>query len=130
MNASTYNLVSGILVVLHLVGVSSLLGGFLTQMKSLKTGGAIVPAIMHGAWLLLITGFALVGLVGMAPSAGVDDHINNAVLGIKCVVIAVIFFLAIGFGKKDLSKAKWVVPVIGALTLLNVCLAVLGPIVN
>ena len=36
-------LATRILVVLHLIGLSSLLGGFLTQMKDLKTGGRYLP---------------------------------------------------------------------------------------
>ncbi|MEY4742978.1 MAG: hypothetical protein RIR34_317, partial [Actinomycetota bacterium] len=109
MNAATYELITGILVVLHLIGVSSLLGGFLTQMKALKTGGAVVPAMLHGAWLLLVTGFALVGMVGASAGvSGMDpEHVNNIVLAAKSIIITVIFFLAYGFTKKDLSTKKW-----------------------
>jgi hypothetical protein len=119
-------LVSGILIILHLIGVASLLGGFLGQMKDLKNGGRIVPGMLHGAWLLLITGFALVGIV----EASGTEHVNNIVLAIKCVVITVIFFLAYGYSKKDLTTKKWVVPTIGLLTIVNISLAVLGPIVQ
>jgi hypothetical protein len=119
-------LATNILVIFHLIGLASLLGGFLTQMKDLKTGGRVVPAMLHGSWLLLITGFALVGLVGMSGT----EHVNNLVLAAKSIVITVIFFLAYGFNKKDLSTKKWVVPVIGLLAILNICLAVLGPIVQ
>ena len=119
-------LATRILIVLHLIGLSSLLGGFLTQMKDLKTGGRIVPAMLHGAWLLLITGFALVGMVGMSG----DEHVDNILLAAKSIVITVIFFLAYSFSKKDLSSKKWVVPVIGLLTIVNVVLAVVGGIVQ
>jgi uncharacterized membrane protein len=118
---------TNILVILHLIGLSSLLGGFLTQMKSLKTGGAIVPAIFHGALTLFITGFALVAMV---PLANPDEHVNNLVLAAKTVVIMVIFGLTLAYNKKDLSKAKWVLPTIALLTILNVTLAVMGPIVQ
>jgi hypothetical protein len=124
MDANTLELTTQIFVILHLIGLASLLGGFLTQMKSLKTGGTIVPAILHGAWLLAISGFALVGLVQMNSS----EQINNWVLAAKSVVITAIFFLAYGFNKKE-KLAKWVLPTIGALSVLNICLAVLGPIV-
>lgn len=109
-----------IFVVLHLIGFASLLGGFLTQMKSMKTGGKIVPAILHGAWLLLITGFALVGMVYAN-----GELINNAILGIKAVVITVIFFLAYANSKKETVKT-YVLPTIALLAILNVCLAVIG----
>jgi len=119
-------LVQNIVLILHLIGLASLLGGFLTQMKELKTGGRIAPAMLHGAWLLLITGFALVGMVEASGS----EHVNNIALAIKCVIITAIFFLAYGFSKKDLSTRKWVVPTIGLLTVINICVAVLGPIVE
>ena len=119
-------LATRILVVLHLIGMASLLGGFLTQMKDLKTGGRIVPAMLHGAWLLLITGFALVGMVGMSG----EEHVDNILLAAKSIVITIIFFLAYAFSKKDLAAKKWVVPVIGLLTVLNIVLAVVGGIVQ
>jgi len=56
--------------------------------------------------------------------------VNNIVLAAKCVVITAIFFLAYGYSKKDLSTKKWVVPTIGLLTIVNISLAVLGPIVQ
>jgi chromate transport protein ChrA len=119
-------LATNIVLILHLIGLASLLGGFLTQMKDLKTGGRIVPAMMHGAWLLLITGFALVGMV----EAGGSEHVNNLALAVKSVIITVIFFLTYGYSKKDLSTKKWVVPTIGLLTIVNIAVAVLGPIVQ
>lgn len=118
---------TNILVILHLIGLSSLLGGFLTQMKSLKTGGAIVPAMLHGAFTLFVTGFVLVAMV---PLANPDEHVNNLVLAVKSVVLTVILVLTLYYNKKDLSKAKWVLPTIALLTILNVALAVMGPIVQ
>lgn len=123
---SAIELATRIFVVLHLIGLASLLGGFLTQMKELKTGGRIVPAMLHGAWTLLVTGFVLVGLVEMSG----DEHVNNFMLAAKSIVITAIFFLAYGFSKKDLSTKKWVVPTIGLLTVLNLVLAVVGGIVQ
>lgn len=111
-------LVIRIFVVLHLIGLASLLGGFLTQMKSLKDGAKVVPAIMHGAWLLLITGLAMVGMVYAN-----GEKINNAVLGVKSLVITAIFFIAYSFNKKD-KAPKWVVPTIGLLAIVNIVAAV------
>lgn len=109
-----------IFIVLHLIGFASLLGGILTQLKSLKTGGKIVPAILHGAWLLLITGFALVGMVQVA-----GEDLNNFILAIKAVAITAIFFLAYGNSKKEYLRG-YVLPTIAALAILNVSLAVIG----
>ena len=48
---------------LHIIGIASLLGGFLTQMKAMGAGTArFVPAMLHGALTMLVTGIVLVGL--------------------------------------------------------------------
>lgn len=107
-----------IFLVLHLIGLASLLGGFLTQMTSLKSGAKVVPAMMHGAWLLLVTGLAMVGMVYAN-----DEKVNNMTLGLKSAVITAIFFIAYSFNKKD-KAPKWVVPTIGALTVINIIMAV------
>ena len=52
-----YNLI----VVLHFVGLASLLGGFIVQMKSPDKG--VNPAMLHGALTQLVTGVVLVGLL-------------------------------------------------------------------
>ena len=52
-----------VFVGLHIIGIASLLGGFLTQMKAMSAGTArFVPAMLHGALTMLVTGVALVGL--------------------------------------------------------------------
>lgn len=111
-------IVINIFVVLHLIGLSSLLGGFLTQMKELKNGGKITPAIFHGAWTLFITGFVLTGLVYMN-----GEEANSLIVGAKSVVITAIFFIAYAYAKKS-PLPKWVLPLIAVLTITNVCLAV------
>jgi hypothetical protein len=114
-----------IFVVLHLIGLGSLLGGFLTQLKSLKDGAKVVPAIMHGAWLLLVTGLAMIGMVYAN-----GEKINHLTLGVKSAVITAIFFIAYSFNKKD-KTPKWVVPTIGALTIVNIVMAaVVGMVVE
>lgn len=112
-----------ILVVFHLIGFGSLLGGVLAQGKELRNGGRISAPILHGSWLLLITGLALVGLVQAQK-----EDVNLFVLTAKTIVITVIFFLAYGNSKKDQLK-KWVVPVIGLLAIVNLTLAVVVGVV-
>ena len=72
---------------------------------------------------------ALIDQVEQAARSG-DEHVDNILLAAKSIVITVIFFLAYSFSKKDLSGKKWVVPVIGLLTIVNVVLAVVGGIVQ
>lgn len=117
-------LTTKIAVILHLVGIGALLSGFFYQLKDWGTGMKINAGILHGAWLMLVTGFALAALVPMVETT---EQINNWVLGAKSIVITAIFFIAYGYNKKE-TTAKWVVPAIAGLTFLNICLAVLGPI--
>jgi hypothetical protein len=112
-------------IVLHFVGLASLLGGFLVQMKALKPGTAkIIPAMIHGAWTMLITGLLLVGLhewtSSLDPAAGEIDNIKVAV---KSIVLTVVLVLVMQNRKKDSVKSS-TLGLIGGLTLLNVILAV------
>ena len=77
--------------------------------------------ILHGAWLQLISGFALAGI---APAINKDEHINGLTIGIKAVVITVIFFIAYTYNKKE-KTPTWVVPSIAGLVTLNIAVAVI-----
>jgi hypothetical protein len=110
-----------ILLVLHFVGLASLLGGVLVQVRSMRTGDArILPAILHGAYLQLLTGVALVGVI---QGAGLDD-VDNIKIAVKLVVLLVITALAIVYRRRKTRTPQWVVPTIGALTLVNIVIAV------
>jgi hypothetical protein len=117
-------LTTKISLILHFIGIAALLSGFIYQLKEWGTGMKINAGILHGAWLMLVSGFALAGLVEQVEP---DEKLNAWVLAAKGIVITVIFFLAYGYNKKE-KTAKWVVPAIAGLTILNICLAVLGPI--
>jgi hypothetical protein len=112
------------LVVLHFIGLAALLGGFLTQMKAMGKGQAvIVPAMVHGAWTMLITGFLLVGVREWMAVVEWDDALNHMKIGVKSLVVAVILILVIHYKKKQTVSTK-VFGAIGLLTVLNVVLAV------
>jgi hypothetical protein len=112
------------LVVLHFIGLASLLGGFITQMKAMALGAAkIVPAMVHGAWTMLITGVALVGVAEWRGAMGAAIEIDHMKVGIKSLVLTAILVLVLYFKKKDSVKAP-VFGTIGLLTILNVVLAV------
>lgn len=109
-----------VLLVLHFVGLASLLGGVLVQITAFRSRTArVLPAIMHGAWLQLISGVALVGVI----EAGTDDHVNNIKVGVKLAVLIAITVIAF-VNRKKTTPAAWVVPAIGVLTLANVVIAV------
>lgn len=112
-----YNLV----VVLHFIGLASLLGGVIVQMRSSDKG--VNPAMLHGALTQLVTGVILVGL---AESGAVDEDLNMTKISVKLLVVLVITVLAF-LGRRagvsaDRAKRLWAL--IGVLTLLNVVIAV------
>lgn len=122
---ATAEIVLNSLVVLHFVGLASLLGGFLVQIKSLKSGeGKIVAAMIHGAWTMLVTGLALVGvhewISALDPSAG---EIDNLKVAVKSIVLTLVLVLVMVNRKKATVKSS-ILALVGALTFLNVVLAV------
>lgn len=122
---ATAEIVLNSLVVLHFVGLASLLGGFLVQIKSLKSGeGKIVAAMIHGAWTMLITGLALVGVhewISALDPAAVE--IDNLKIAVKSIVLTLVLVLVMRYRKKPTVKSS-ILALIGALTFLNVVLAV------
>ncbi|MEU6816505.1 hypothetical protein [Streptomyces sp. NPDC046860] len=109
-----------VFVGLHIIGIAALLGGFLTQMKAMGRGTArFVPAMLHGAITMLVTGVILVGL-----DEANGHHVNNIKIGIKLALLIVI--LALVYVKRDEETVdKGMFGLVGALTTANVFIAVL-----
>lgn len=109
-------IVHNILVLLHFVGFAALFGGAFVQMKGSKR--VINPAMFHGALTQLVTGLLLVGLAEMG-----DGDLNHMKIGVKSLVLIVIFVLVLMNRKKENAPAGafWG---IFALTLLNAGIAV------
>ncbi|WP_030914383.1 hypothetical protein OG612_23990 [Streptomyces sp. NBC_01527] len=109
-----------VFVALHIIGIAALLGGFLTQMKAMGSGTArFVPAMLHGALTMLVTGIALVGL-----NQADDQPVNNIKIGVKLAVLVVI--LALVYVKRDEEKVeKGVFAAVGGLTVANIFIATL-----
>ncbi|MEV0638876.1 hypothetical protein AB0I77_28815 [Streptomyces sp. NPDC050619] len=107
-------------VALHIVGIAALLGGFLTQMKAMGQGTArFVPAMLHGALTMLVTGAILVGL-----NQADDQPVNNIKIGVKLALLIVI--LGLVYVKRDDEKVdKSLFGVVGLLTTANIFIAVL-----
>jgi hypothetical protein len=122
---TTATLLRDLVLVLHFVGLASLLGGFLVQIKTLKSGTSkIIPAMIHGAWTMLITGLLLVGIrewmSALDPSSAELDNIKVAV---KSIVVTLILVFVMINRKKDTLKSS-TMALIAGLTVLNVVLAV------
>ncbi len=110
-----YNLI----VVLHFVGLASLLGGFLVQMSRATKG--INPAMFHGALTQLVTGLGLAGILSAGLLA--DQTVDHTKIGIKLgVSLAVLIVVLIG--RKSTTDAKSMWAAVGGLTMLNVVVAV------
>ena len=109
-----------VLLVLHFVGLASLLGGVIAQVPAIRAGaGKINSAIFHGMLTQLVTGILLVGVIEMADLA----EVNNSKVGVKLAVVIVIGVLALINRKKE-RVANWALLTIAGLTLVNICIAV------
>lgn len=112
------------LIVLHFVGLASLLGGFMTQIKAMGQGAAkIVSAMVHGAWTAFVTGLLLVGLAEWRIAMGANFEIDHIKIGVKSLV-AIVILLLVMLNRKKSSVSAPIFGLIGALTLTNVVLAV------
>lgn len=108
-----YNLI----LIVHFIGLASVVGGFLVQMRSAERG--VNPAMWHGALTQLVTGVILVGLAEMQ-----DWDVDHIKIGVKLVLTLVITVLAFIGRKKPLPQtALW--GVIGGLAIVNIFIAVL-----
>ena len=110
-------IVKDITLVLHFLGLASLLGGFLVQMK--PPVKVVNAAMFHGVLTQLVTGLLLVGI----EQALEPEDVNNTKVGVKLVVLLVIGALVIlGRRTESVSARTW--GLIGGLTVLNVVIAV------
>ena len=111
-------ILKNVILALHIIGVAALLGGVLYQMGSARRGAPrVLPAMMHGAWTMLVTGIALVGL-----QYPLGNEVNNVKITVKLVVLIAILVIAL-LNRKREQVAAWVLPSIGILTVVNILLA-------
>jgi hypothetical protein len=106
------------LLVIHIVGLSMILGGVLVQSKLFRSGAKVLPAIRHGAYTQVATGILLVAVIKAA-----DDDLNNVKIAVKLGVAVLVLVLAL-VNRNKVNPASWVVPTIGLLALANVVIAV------
>jgi hypothetical protein len=115
---STRTLIINIFLVLHFLGIAALLAGFFTSMKDMKTGMKVNAGVLHGAYLMLLSGLVMAGVAD-------PQKLNVVVISLKSIALTVIFFIAYSFRKKEKTPV-WVVPTIFLLTTLNIVLAIFG----
>jgi hypothetical protein len=111
-------ILKNVILAIHIIGIASLLGGVLVQIPAVRKNAArILPAILHGAWTMLVTGVILVGL-----QYPLGHDVNNVKIGIKLAVLVVILVIALVNRKRE-TVARWVVPVLGVLAVANILIA-------
>jgi hypothetical protein len=111
-------ILKNLILALHIIGVVALLGGVIYQITPMREGkGRVLPAMMHGAWTMLVTGILLVGL-----QYPLGNDVNNVKITLKLAVLIAIIAIAL-LNRKREPVAGWVLPTIGGLTVLNVVLA-------
>ena len=106
-----------LVLILHFVGLSMLLGGALYQVR--EKAKNIVRPMRDGAYTQLLTGIILVGLVQAN-----DEEVNNVKIGVKLAIALVIAILCFVNRKKRTNNVGVWGAVLG-LTLANIAIAVL-----
>src|SRR6478609_2005502 len=102
-------ILKNVVLALHIIGVVALLGGVLYQIGAMRQGKArVLPAMMYGAWTMLVTGVILVGL-----QYPLGNEVNNAKVSVKLAVLIAILVIALVNRKRDVV-AGWVLPIIGS----------------
>ena len=109
----------GVLVVLHLLGMALIVGGWLSRQLGAPRG--LVP-LVWGARAQLVLGLALVALAEIS-----QEEVNNAKIGVKLIVaLGVIACAEIARARsRKGSEQPALVDAAFALTLVNVLVAVL-----
>ena len=112
-----------VLLVLHFVGLASLLGGFLLQMR--EPVKVVNAAMLHGALTQLVTG---VGLVWVLTRLHEQDPAqwsepDNAKFGVKAaILLAILVLVWVNRRRESVPTGVWAL--IGLLTLGDIVVAV------
>jgi hypothetical protein len=113
-------IVFSILVFLHIVGAAMIVGYWIATIKE----PTVHPRQRDGAFLQLLTGIAMMGIIPMLPNA--DP--NYAKLGIKFVIglaVAVLAVIAVRKVKKGEPVSTGLAHGVGGLALVNIAIATL-----
>lgn len=104
---------------LHILGAAALVGGWFATYRR----PTVLQVQLWGAWVQLVTGVLLVGLIEM----GEDGHVNNVKITVKLVVLVGALVAAI-LGRRKVKVGQEVsvglAHAVGGLALLNIAIAV------
>lgn len=116
--------VYNLLVILHFLGLASLIGGFLVQIRT--SPRVVNMAMLHGALTQLVTGVLLVGLRYPLHNTDPEEWAlpDNAKIAVKFTILLVVLGLILANRRKEsISTGVWAA--IGGLSIANVVIAVL-----
>lgn len=107
-----------LLIFLHILGTAALVGGWLATFRK--------PTVLQwqhiGAWVQLVTGLALVGVLEMD-----GGEVNHIKIGVKGLIMIAVLVAAI-IGRRKVAKNEPVptglAHAVGGLSLINIALAV------
>lgn len=110
-------IVYGLLVVTHLVGMAAVVGGWMVAQQAPK----ILRPMVDGAYAQILTGVLLVGL---AESGTADVDLDNTKVAVKLLVGLAVAVLVFRHRRKE-SVSRVVLNAVGGLALVNVVIGVL-----
>jgi hypothetical protein len=109
-----------VLVVLHFLGLASLIGGWLVQLRAVGER-YVSPAMLHGILTQLVTGVLLVGLAEGVSS--LDREVDTVQVGVKLLVAVVVAILCWANRRRE-NVPNGLYFLIGLLSVANVVIAV------
>lgn len=114
-----------ILLVLHFVGWAIVLGGWIASLRSKE----LSSGVFHGAATAFVAGGLawIITLPGWVTIDGAAIELDPAKMAIKLTTTALVTLLAwLGTrpGPGDAKTPVWAAPIMGALTLINIVIAV------
>ncbi len=113
------SLLYDVVVVLHLLGMAALVGGWMTQVRA-GADRTVTATVLYGAATQVVTGLVLVGI---ASTIG-DQAVDNVKMAVKLVLALIVLVLA-GANRRRSSVTGGAYGLIGGLAVLNVAIAVL-----
>ncbi|WP_087483739.1 hypothetical protein [Brachybacterium massiliense] len=108
-----------VILLAHIFGTAALVGGWLATFRTPTVG----VWQHYGAWIQLVTGLLLVGLLEMG-----DGTVNHMKIGIKLLIVIGIVVAAV-IGRRKIARgeevSKGLAHAVGGLALINMAIAVL-----
>lgn len=108
-----------VILLAHIFGTAALVGGWLATFRTPTVG----VWQHYGAWIQLVTGLLLVGLLEMG-----DGSVNHMKIGIKLLIVIGVVVAAV-IGRRKIARgeevSKGLAHAVGGLALINMAIAVL-----